>query len=75
MLVVLGMCIVPFLQLGVHYIAYRVTGALSATVGDSRLTGLIDGIGSAFGLILGMTGACAFLMLIAMVSAVSLVVK
>lgn len=74
MLVVLSMCIVPFLQLGAHYLAYRVTAALAGTVGDSRITGLIDGIGSAFGLILGMTGACAFLMLISMVSAVSVVV-
>jgi stage III sporulation protein AE len=73
MLVVLGMCVVPFLQLGVHYIAYRVTGALSATVGDSRLVELIEGIGSAFGLVLGMTGACAFLLLISMVAAISLV--
>ncbi len=75
MLVVLGMCIVPFLQLGVHYIAYRVTGALAGTVGDRQLTGLIEQIGSAFGLVLGMTGACAFLLLISMISAVSLVVK
>lgn len=75
MLVVLGMCVAPFLQLGLHYIAYKCTGALAATVADSRLTGLIDNIGAAFGLVLGMTGACAFLMLISMVSAVSLVVR
>lgn len=71
MLVILGMCVVPFLQLGVHYLTYKVTAALSATVADSRLVSLIDGIGGAFGLVLGMTGACALLLLISMVSAVS----
>ncbi|MGN0967864.1 MAG: stage III sporulation protein AE [Oscillospiraceae bacterium] len=73
MLVVLGMCIIPFLQLGVHYLVYKVTAALSATVADSRMAGLIDGIGGAFGLVLGMTGACALLLLVSMVSAVTMV--
>lgn len=73
MLAVLGMCMVPFLQLGVHYLMYKVTAALSATVADSRVAGLIDGISGAFGLVLGMTGACAVLLLVSMVSAVTMV--
>lgn len=70
MLVVLGMSFVPFLQLGIHYIAYKITATLSATITDSRTTALIDGIGSAFGLVLGMCGACALVLLIAMISAI-----
>lgn len=70
MLVVLAMSIVPFLQLGVHYLAYKMTATLSATIADSRISGLIDGISSAFGLVLGMCGACALLLLISMVSAI-----
>ena len=70
MLVVLGMCLVPFLQLSIHYLTYKVVAALSATVSDSRTAGLIDDIGGAFGLILGMTGACALLLLVSMVTAV-----
>ena len=73
MLVILSMCLVPFLQLGVHYLTYKVTAALSATVAEGRVAGLIDGIGGAFGLVLGMTGSCAVLLLVSMVSAVSLV--
>ena len=73
MLVVLGMCLLPFLQLGIHYLTYKVTAALSATVADARVAGLIDGISGAFGLVLGMTGSCALLLLVSMVSAVSLV--
>ena len=72
MLAVLSMCLVPFLQLGVHYLAYKLTAALAATVADGRVAGLIDGIGGAFGLILGMTGASALLLLVSMVASVSL---
>lgn len=71
MLVVLGMCIIPFLQLGIHYLMYKLTATLSATVADARVAGLIDGIGGAFGLVLGMTGACALLLLVSLVSAVT----
>lgn len=71
MLVVLGMCVVPFLQLGIHYLVYKLTAALSATVSGGRVAGLIDQIGGAFGLVLGMTGASALLLLISMVSAVT----
>lgn len=71
MLTVLGICLIPFLQLAVHYLVYKVTAALAATVADSRLAGLIDGIGGAFGLIMGMTGACAVLLLISIVSAIT----
>lgn len=73
MLVILSMCIIPFLQLGIHYLTYKLAAALAATVAESRISGLIDGIGGAFGLILGMTGSCALLLLISMVSAVSMV--
>lgn len=70
MLVVLGMCLVPFLELGVHYLMYKITATLAATVSDSKISGLIDGIGTAFGLVLGMTGAAALLFLVSMISAV-----
>ena len=73
MLAVLSMCVIPFLQLGVHYLAYKLTAALSATVAEGRVAGLIDNIGGAFGLVLGMTGACALLLLVSMISAISVV--
>ena len=70
MLTVLGMSIIPFLQLGIHYLVYKLAATLSATVSNVRISGLIDGISSAFGLVLGMCGASALLLLISMVSAV-----
>jgi stage III sporulation protein AE len=73
MLAVIAMCLAPFLQLGIHYLVYKITAALASTVADGRTAGLIDGIGGAFGLMLGMTGACALLLLVTMVSAISVV--
>ncbi|MPM84220.1 hypothetical protein SDC9_131291 [bioreactor metagenome] len=73
MLTVLSICIVPFISLGIQYITYKIAAALSATVGAGPVVGLIDGIGEAFALMLGMTGACALIMLISMVSGISMV--
>jgi stage III sporulation protein AE len=72
MLAVVGICVVPFCSLGLHYLLYRFTAALAATLsGNQRVTGLIEAIGTAFGLILAMAGSCAMLLIVAMVSAVS----
>lgn len=74
MLAVLGICLVPFLNLGVHYLMYKCTAALAATVSaDGRVTGLIESLSTAFGLILAMTASCGVLLVIAMVSAVTAV--
>ena len=71
MLTILGICLIPLLQLSVHYLAYKLTAALAAAVGDGPVCALVDRLGSAFGLVLGMTGACCLLLLIALVSCVS----
>lgn len=68
MVVVVCLCIAPFLQLGMHYLAYKLTGALAAILADPRLGELIDGISTAFALLLGMTGSCALMLLISIVS-------
>ena len=74
MLAVGGICVGPFLSLGAHYILYKGTAAVAATAaGEGRVTGLIDWLSAAFALVLAMTGACAVLLLVAMVSAVSAV--
>lgn len=71
LLAVLGLCLGPFLQLGVHYLSYKVSAAIAGTLAEGRLAELIGGIGTAFGLICGMTGSCALLLLISIVSGIS----
>ena len=73
LLVVLTICLTPFLHLAMQYLIYKVTAALCAAVARPKLCGLIDAIGGAFGLVLGMTGASALILLVSLISAVSVV--
>lgn len=73
MVVVLAICLTPFLQLSLQYLVYKGTAALCAAVAQPRLSKLIDAIGSAFGLVLGMTGAAALILLVSLVSALTAV--
>ena len=73
-LAILAACAYPFLQLGVQYLLYKLTAFLSCTMGPPELCRLIGGLGGAFGLVLGMTGACALLLLVAVLSSVGAVV-
>ena len=70
-LTVLGICLLPMLQMAVHYLVYKLVAALAALLGGDRLCVLVERIGSAFGLMMGMTGSCCLLLLIALVSSVS----
>ena len=73
MLTVLAICLTPFLHLGLHYLLYKGAAVLCAVVLPSRLTGLIEAIGGAFGLGMGMTGAAALVLLISLASSLTAV--
>jgi len=73
MLAILAACAYPFLQLGVQYLLYKLSAFLAAAVGAPELRKLIDGLGGAFGLVLGMTGSCALLLLVSVLTSVSAV--
>ena len=72
-LAILAVCAYPFFQLGIQYLLYKLTAFLAATVGDAGLCKLIDGLGGAFGLVLGMTGSCALLLVISILASVAAV--
>lgn len=74
MLGILAVCAYPFLQLGLQYLLYKGAAFLAEIVGTPELCKLIDGLGGAFGLMLGMTGACALLLLVSLLAAVSMTV-
>lgn len=71
MVTILGICLAPLLRLAVHYLAYKLVAALSCALGSGPPCTLVDRLSSAFGLVLGMTGACCLLLLITLVSCVS----
>lgn len=73
MLAILSACVYPFLQLGVQYLLFKLTAFLAGALGVKGLRGLIDGLGGAFGLVLGMTGSCALLLLVSVLSSLAVV--
>ena len=70
LLTVLAICILPFLRLGVHYLVYRLTAALCATVCSGPEVKLIDDIGSAFALLLGLVGGGGLILYVSLIAAV-----
>ena len=69
----LAVCLLPLVRLGVQYLVYKAAAFLAGILGAEQLTGLIDALGGAFGLIFGMTGACGLLLLISISSALGVV--
>lgn len=67
-LVILGVCLTPFLQMGVHYLVYKLTAMLAGTISEGRTADLIDNIGGAFALELGMVASCGMLLLFGVIS-------
>ena len=74
MLAIFALCIHPFVQLGVQYLLYKFTAFLAGVIGSPGLCKLVDGLGSAFGLVLGMTGASALLLLVSVLASIAAVV-
>ena len=52
---------------------YKAAAALCAVIAQPRLSGLIDALGGAFGMVLGMTGAGALVLLVSVASALTAV--
>lgn len=74
MLGVLGFCLVPFLRLGVQYLLYKLVAVLAAAMTDHPVSRLIQDLGSVFAMVMGMTGACALVSLLSVMSVITAVV-
>lgn len=71
--VIAAICLTPFLALALRYLLYKAAAALAHCFADSDLAGLIGDVGGVFGLVLGVTGACAAMLYISIISAVKAV--
>ncbi len=74
MLAVLGICLVPFLRVGIHYLLLKLTACVSAAIGMKPHVALLKHVTSAMGFLLAMCGACALLLLISSVCFLKVVV-
>ncbi|MBE6939510.1 MAG: stage III sporulation protein AE [Ruminococcaceae bacterium] len=70
---IMAIVLLPVLKLGIQYLLYKLASFLAETVSSPALAGLIQALGSAFGLVLGMTGTCALLLMISVASSISVV--
>ena len=64
---VLAVSVTPFLQTGIHYLILKGTAAAAAIVGEKELSGLISAMAGAMGMLAGLTGACAVMLMVACV--------
>ncbi len=74
MLAVLGICIAPFLRIGVQYLLLKLTAAVSGAVGMQAHVRLLKDFSTAMGYLLAMCGTCVLLLLIAGVCFLKVVV-
>lgn len=73
LLAVAAVCVSPFLRLGAHYLVYKGTAALSEALTDKRMADLIGGVGTAFGMVLGLVGAAGAMLFISVISSMKAV--
>ena len=71
---VLLVCLAPLVRLSVQFLLYRAAAFVSAVSGVKPLERLLEQLGDAFALVLGMTAACALLLLAALLVSISMVV-
>ena len=64
---IIAIWIGPFLQIGVHYLLLKATGAVCSAFGGKAHTELIQDFSSALGLLLAMTGTVCLMLLISLV--------
>lgn len=74
LLVVLATCILPLLRLTAHYLMYKFSSKLSAAIAGGSIAKAANGIGGAFGMIMGASGACAMMLFFSIFSFIKAVV-
>ncbi|MDR3148406.1 MAG: stage III sporulation protein AE [Oscillospiraceae bacterium] len=68
---ILTISLIPFLHLGAQYLLYKASSKLSAGVAGGRISKLVNGIASAFGLCLASVGACGLMLFFSLISMLS----
>ena len=68
MIAVLCITIAPFVSMGVRYLLFKAASSAASVFPDQRFSGLIDGIGTAFGMMMAMTGTGAVMLFISLIS-------
>lgn len=73
MLCVAGICIIPFLKVGINYLLFKAGAALLSPVCGSALSKLLSGLSDSFGLLLGMLGTCCAVLFFELLLSIAMV--
>ncbi len=71
---VLAVCAAPFLAIGLRYLLFKAVAAVVALIAGNRIGTLVEGIGEAYGMLLGLVGTAAIFMFISILSLIRTVV-
>ena len=64
---VLAVSVLPFLETGCQYLMLKLTAAAAGAAGEKELSALIGAMAGAMGLLTGLVGACAAVLMVACV--------
>ena len=73
LLCVTAICLVPFLRAGASYLCYKAGAAVLSPLCSASLRGLLEGVGTGFGLLLGMLSTCCLVLYLELVYVVAMV--
>ena len=73
MLCVTAICLVPFLRAGASYLCYKAGAAVLSPLCSSSLRRLLMGVGTGYGLLLGMLSTCCLILYLELVYVVAMV--
>ena len=73
LLAVLGICAAPFALLGINFLVYKATAVGVSAISGQRMTNMVSGIGSAFGMLLAVLGCCGIFIFISIMSCIKAV--
>lgn len=73
MLCVTAICLVPFMRAGASYLCYKAGAAVLSPLCAGSLRQLLEGVGTGFGLLLGMLGTCCLILYLELVYVVAMV--
>lgn len=73
MLCVTAICLIPFLRAGASYLCYKAGAAVLSPLCSGSLRQLLEGVGTGFGLLLGMLSTCCLILYLELVYVVAMV--
>ena len=71
---VLALCAAPFVAIGLRYLLFKAAAAVVGPVAGEKIGSLVEGIGSVYGMLLGLVGTGAVFMFISIISLIRTVV-